>query len=197
MSNFRIRTTGEVVSQGELRRRNSEVSLPSQWNSDTLDFLGIDAVFETPSPEVTELQIAVQDGVVKDSKDNWTIAWKIVDRFQDQVDAEGTVIKSKADQEAEFYAQKLEQAKTSLEQAVQSHLDSTAKSFGYDSILSMCTYATSDKPKFYAEGQAAVKFRDDCWLASYEVMVAVQAGTLPVPTTEELIAGLPAINVVQ
>jgi len=77
--------------------------------------------------------------------------------------------------------------------AIQAELDSTAKSKGYDSILSACTYATSKITKFKAEGQACVNYRDAVWNYSYQVLSDVEAGTRTMPTIEALIAELPAI----
>ena len=76
--------------------------------------------------------------------------------------------------------------------AVQKHLDDFARTRGYDGILSAATYATSTVPKFKAEGQYAVDARDATWAKCYEVLAAVEAGSRPMPTLEELLAELPA-----
>lgn len=77
--------------------------------------------------------------------------------------------------------------------AVQKHLDGTAKSKGYDGILSACTYATSTNAKFAAEGQACVAWRDAVWSTCYATLAAVESGAAVMPTVEDLIAVLPAI----
>lgn len=78
--------------------------------------------------------------------------------------------------------------------AVQAMLDAKAQERRYDSILSACTYATSTQPKFQAEGQACVAWRDAVWARCYELMDEVEAGTLPQPTIPELVAMLPAME---
>jgi len=76
---------------------------------------------------------------------------------------------------------------------VQRHLDSTARARGYDGILSLCSYAASDQPRFGAEGKAGVAWRDAVWAACIEIVDTVRSGQRQVPTLSELIAELPAI----
>ena len=78
--------------------------------------------------------------------------------------------------------------------AVQKHLDDFARTRGYDGIMSAATYATSTVPKFKAEGQYAVEARDATWAKCYEVLDAVQAGTRPMPTLEELLDELQVLK---
>lgn len=81
-----------------------------------------------------------------------------------------------------------------MRKAIQAHLDTKPKERLYDGILSLCTYATSTNPKFAAEGQAGVAWRDACWAKGYEIMAEVQAGTRDIPTVEELLAELPVFR---
>jgi hypothetical protein len=78
--------------------------------------------------------------------------------------------------------------------AVQKHLDDFARTRGYDGILSAATYATSTVPKFKAEGQYAVEARDATWAKCYEVLAAVESGSRPMPTLDELLAELPVLT---
>jgi hypothetical protein len=77
---------------------------------------------------------------------------------------------------------------------VQARLDAFARTRGYDSMLSACTYATSMNPRFATEGQYCVEARDATWAKCYEVLHAVQSGQRPMPTWEELEAELPPLE---
>lgn len=70
---------------------------------------------------------------------------------------------------------------TRIATEAQSRLDTWAQSRGYDGILSACTYATSQIPRFQAEGQHCVDLRDQTWARLYEILAEVEAGTRPVP----------------
>jgi len=94
---------------------------------------------------------------------------------------------------ADIAALKAERVKAYTE-AVQAHLDSTAQDKGYDSIISLCTYATSTNAKFAAEGQAGVEWRDSIWTASYAILNDVESGARSEPTVDALIAELPQLN---
>ena len=87
-------------------------------------------------------------------------------------------------------AELLEQAKASLEVLVQNHLDSQAQSLGYDGIVSACSYAGYAN-EFQDEAVALGVWRSVVWTKAYQVQADVEAGTLPMPTEDELIAMLP------
>ncbi|MFC0669470.1 hypothetical protein ACFSKY_06255 [Azotobacter chroococcum] len=82
------------------------------------------------------------------------------------------------------------------EREVQQHLDATAKGYGYDDIKSAVTYADEPAvPRFQIEGLAFRAWRSLCWDYCYSLLDAVQAGTTPLPALEDVIAGLPALEV--
>jgi hypothetical protein len=76
---------------------------------------------------------------------------------------------------------------------IQVRLDTFAQERGYNNILSACTYATSNVPKFANEGQRCVDLRDQTWGEAYEIMSAVEAGG-EVPTWDEVEAQLPELT---
>jgi hypothetical protein len=75
---YRIRSTGEVVSQGEFRSRNKGTSFPKVWTPELVDELGLDPVFETPAPTVTRYQTAFKNGV-EQVAGKWVWKWAVSD----------------------------------------------------------------------------------------------------------------------
>jgi hypothetical protein len=98
---YRVRSNGNVVSQGEVRRLFPNTSLPRVWSADVCNQLGIDPVFESPAPEVTRYQTANKNGVTQDAKGNWVWAWTIGPTFTEYTDDEG-VTHTAAEQEAAY-----------------------------------------------------------------------------------------------
>lgn len=91
-------------------------------------------------------------------------------------------------------AEHLASTKSRLTSVIQSTLDEKAKERNYDHILSLCTYATSNDPKFSGEGQVGVAWRDEVWAKGYSILADVEAGIRAIPTEAELIAELPAMQ---
>ena len=100
---YRIQSTGELKTQGEVRRMHSNTSLPRVWDANVCSALGIDPVLEAPKPEVTGYTQAVRNGATQDANGNWVQAWSVVDMFQDTTDMDG-VITTKAEHEAAYQA---------------------------------------------------------------------------------------------
>ena len=100
---YRIQSTGEVKTQGEVRRMHSNTSLPRVWDANVCLALGIDPVLESPKPEVTGYTQAIRNGATQDANGNWVQAWTVVDMFSDYTDDEG-VTHTKAEQEAAYQA---------------------------------------------------------------------------------------------
>lgn len=98
---YRLRSDGSIKSKTELTLLFSSTSLPKVWTSETLDFLGVDPILESPKPSVNELQTVRNNGIQTDGNGNWVWKWLIVDKFSDQVDENGAVIKTKSELELE------------------------------------------------------------------------------------------------
>ncbi len=93
---YRVRSSGAVKSQGEIRKMFPNVSLPRVWSADVCNQLGIDPVLESPAPEVTRYQTANKNGVTQDAKGNWVWAWTVGPTFTDNEEA------TAAEQEAAY-----------------------------------------------------------------------------------------------
>ena len=100
---YRIQSTGEVKTQGEVRRMHSNTSLPRVWDANVCSALGIDPVLAAPKPEVTGYTQAIRNGATQDANGNWVTAWLVVDMFQDTTDDDG-VTTTKAEHEAAYQA---------------------------------------------------------------------------------------------
>ena len=110
---YRIQSTGEVKTQGEVRRMHSNTSLPRVWDANVCSALGIDPVLEAPKPEVTGYTQAVRDGVTQDANGNWVQAWTVVDMFSDYTDEDGNLV-TKTDQENDYQARLNSEAAASV-----------------------------------------------------------------------------------
>lgn len=78
--------------------------------------------------------------------------------------------------------------------AVQDRLDTFARTRGYDSMLSACSYMASAVAQFSGEAAYCISARDDTWAACFQIQTDVMAGTRSMPTTvEEILAELPAL----
>ena len=103
MSEYRVRATGEVKNQGQIRRDNPNMSLPRVWNANVCEALGIDPVLIAPAPAPSgEYKIVVRNGVEQDANSNWVYAWTERDMFADTT--EDGVTTTKAEHEAAYQA---------------------------------------------------------------------------------------------
>lgn len=98
MAEYRNRTTGEVKSQGEIRRDNPNMSIPRVWNDGVCDALNVDPVLPGSRPTPGQYQTVRRDGVEQDDAGNWVEKWIAADMFAD--DDDGT----KAEKEAAYQA---------------------------------------------------------------------------------------------
>jgi len=102
MSEYRVRATGEVKSQGQIRKDNPNISLPRVWNANVCEVLGIDPVLASPKPDTTgDYTVVVRNGVEQDANNNWVYAWVERDMFSEYTD-EDDVVHTKAEQETAY-----------------------------------------------------------------------------------------------
>lgn len=77
---------------------------------------------------------------------------------------------------------------------IQSHIDKTAQSWGYDDIISATTYAEETAvPIFQVEGKALREWRSLVWATAHQILGEVNAGNIVPPTLDEIITMLPAV----
>jgi hypothetical protein len=79
-----------------------------------------------------------------------------------------------------------------LEAAVQVYIDSKALAKGYDSANSCISYLNSSNATWKADATAMNTWRDAVWTFCYNSKSAVSVGSIPMPTSAQLIAALPA-----
>ena len=105
MSQYRIKSTGEVKSQGQIRSMHPNVSLPKVWGVNVHQSLGIDPVTPTAQPDPSgDYKVVVRNGVEQDANGNWVWAWTEQDMFQEYTDDEGTVVTVQAQIDAKVAA---------------------------------------------------------------------------------------------
>lgn len=78
MTQIRIRSTGQVVSESGFRAAHNTTSLPSQLTESIINGLGADVVFEGPQAQPTRYQVAYADGV-HEVNGKWYTKYSVVD----------------------------------------------------------------------------------------------------------------------
>lgn len=76
---------------------------------------------------------------------------------------------------------------TGYENAIQNLVDSTARERQFRDGVTLASYIGSTKPKWAAEAQAFVAWRDGVWTYAYAELAKVQAGERQQPTVEEFL----------
>ena len=100
MSEYRNKTTGEVLTQGQVRALHPNTSLPRVWTADTLTFLNVDPVLGGAHPTPSTYQRVERQGV-EQIGDNWHEKWAVVEMFSATTDEDG-VTTTKAEHEATY-----------------------------------------------------------------------------------------------
>ena len=100
MTEYRDRTTGEIKSQGQLRKENPNMSIPKVWNDNVYDALNVDPILRSPAAAVGQYQTSVRDGVEQDANGNWVEKYVARDMFADDPE-----LGTNAEQEAAYQTQ--------------------------------------------------------------------------------------------
>lgn len=87
----------------------------------------------------------------------------------------------------------IEQQSIDINNTIQAYLDTKAKEFRYDNMMSARSYAGYTNP-FQAEAQNLAVWASNCWVKAGEIEVAVKAGDRDMPTIDEVLAELPVFE---
>lgn len=170
MSYINIKTL-QVVEASDIVLENPQVSFPNRgWTDEEISPFGY-AILNEPNehPFPGEYEVLVESTPVEiDGK--WFKQYVIIPLPENEI--ENIKVASKHQ----------------LLIDVQQHLDKTAQVRKYDSMLSLCTYATSTNAAFQAEAQAGVQWRDDVWTKVYSILDEIDSGVRPASTTFDDIA---------
>ena len=82
---------------------------------------------------------------------------------------------------------------TDYENAIQNLVDSTAREKQFRDGVTLASYTASTKPKWAAEAQAFVAWRDNVWFYAYGELAKVQTGQRPQPTVEQFLVEIAPI----
>jgi len=105
--NYRIRSTGEVKTQGDIRKLHPNTSLPRVWDESICEALGIDVIFEGPQASGGDQYQYSQAAGIEQINGKWYTKYVLGPIFTDNDEA------TAAQQEAAYKAQKdAEQAKS-------------------------------------------------------------------------------------
>lgn len=79
---YRMKATGQIVTEQEYRAMYTEV-FPA-----VLQPKDADPILESPPPACLPTQYAVKSGIKQDQLGNWVYDWDILNKTQEQIDAE-------------------------------------------------------------------------------------------------------------
>ena len=169
-----VDSNGSMLREVNLRKDFPSTSFPANPTQDQLP-QGVYIVDVKPQPKVSTFQYADKVGPVYNGM-NWEISWNV----RDMTPGEKTI--------------KMSSLENELTADIQNHLDSVARTRGYDGILSLVSYANSTDAVFGPEGIAGRNWRDAVWNSASVILGNVKNGSRAIPTSSALIAELPTIS---
>lgn len=161
----------------DLRRDNPDVSFPAsptdallaEWNVLPVTPM-LPPAYDASTHKLVEQTPSLVFGA-------WEQTWALVPLTQDEINARN------------------QQIKDEITARVQERLDLFAQTKGYDNIVSACSYATSQHPKYGPEGRYCVTAREQTWDAMFAIEADVIAGNRPMPQNyDEIAAELPTLT---
>ncbi len=156
----------------DLIRQHPDTSFPAGALSEVfLARWGVYPVEESEPTDCNPLTHRVEEGMPFEEDGKWRRSWAIY-------------IMS-AQERAEAAAHLAEKLGSQLGRV----LNEFAKTRGYDSMLSACTYAASAVDRFKREGQYCLGVRDAAWAALEQIMADAVAGKRRPPTDLQQIVG--------
>ena len=165
---------------------------------------GFVVVMPTPKPTpTTELKQVIRDGVTIDALGNTVMAWKEVDMFTSDLVEDGVVIKTIAEQEADYLAKLAEDAikakilegETYIEGLLQIEIVkfNTKYYTKFSLINDMASYAIDTAYSLQVPCDTLIKWKNNLWDTARANQASVLAGTM---TDDEFKASLPVAPVI-
>lgn len=162
----------------QFRAAHPNTTFPPDISDEELASYGVVWVVLTGQPPYDTIMESVQETtpVFSTQRNRWEQVWAVVAASAEEVAARKQAVKDQ------------------ITVDVQARLDTFAQSRGYDNIVSACSYATSQHPKYGVEGRYCVQAREDTWDALFAIEADVLAGNRPMPHGyDEIEAELPAL----
>jgi len=160
----------------QLRRDNPGTSFPAQPTLASLAEWGVFPVVQTQPPDSDPLTQTVVEDTPIQIDGVWVQVWEVRAASAQEV------------------ADRQQATKAAITGQVQQRLDEFATTRGYDDIVSACSYATSQHPKYGPEGRYCVQAREDTWDVLFQIEADVLAGLRPIPLSyDEIEPELPVL----
>jgi len=159
-------------TEDKLKKDFPQTSFPADLSNADLSDFGVYPVTEITKPVENYTKI-VEEVQPENINGVWTQKW---------------VVRNATTEELLLATQQMVEQYT---QAIQKHLDNTARTRNYENIISACSYASGSHPKYSVEGRDCLQWREAVWDKGYEILNDVQAGRRLLPTIQEVINELP------
>lgn len=158
--------------EGDIRLAHPNISFPENFVAP--DIYSVVQPTAIPTHDTTAYR--VEEGAPSNLDGTWVQTWVLIPLTKEEMQAQRDFLKR------------------GIVSRTQSRLDSFAQTRGYDSILSLCTYATDSDPRFSSEGEYGVKARSETWSKLYEILAEAESGSRPIPSRyEDIESDLPTL----